>query len=582
MGTLFGLTQRMRDNLQRSDSVMTPVETAFFILALAFVRLAYGGYSFGLSDSIDHLPIVYRFMDAGYLTKDFRVNVGASFDPRYYYAHVLAAFARVLPLPIVSVALTFLAQAGIALATVVAAKTLFKGSRLAVVGAAVLVMVVDPFYGMDDLVYSYLKPSLLARAFGYGALAAGLKRRPLLAACLCFLGGFWHPTLALEVGAFALLVAFTAFLVDRRVLAIDSARFRRAMLEIAAAACILAAHAVVFWALPYRSSLSTFQLDTRQFLQIMLFRHEYTTVPSSFSLRYYAGGVAFLALSAVSWLHWHRDAATDRAHSLSVLVFTLGVLLFCVGGYVFVEIFPSRLWVTVRAFRMLHAVKWIGMLVICGSFAQARRWDLWAAAAAATVLLSAVAGDVLVLPLILGAVFAVLALWQPRAGRRLPRFLLPGLLLALAVVDTCLSFPLPGWLAVWRPRITLEADDDISRYARTRTPADAVFLTPPDYGLFRLTAHRAIIVDWKSAPFQDSAMREWWNRMNECYAVVSGMKRNEGLELMEAGYRRISADKLLRLRDKYGADFAVLHVETPVSFPILARTAKYKLVSLTP
>jgi hypothetical protein len=69
--------------------------------------------------------------------------------------------------------------------------------------------------------------------------------------------------------------------------------------------------------------------------------------------------------------------------------------------------------------------------------------------------------------------------------------------------------------ALWNQNIV-----DVSRWARSDTPRDAVFLFPRSRkslsaGIFRAEAERAVYVDWKGGGqvnyFEDVAL-EWWAR----------------------------------------------------------------------
>ncbi len=556
---------------------MSIQQTVLFAVAIAFLRLAYGGYTYGLFDAIDHQPLIERALDPGYLVRDFRVNAGAAFDPRTYYTAVMAFLGRVAPLPAVSAVLTFLLYAAVAYFTARTAMVLFE-SRLAALAAGVLVLSVDPFYGMDYLVASYLKPSFVSRAFGYGALLAGLQRRPIAAAALSAVSSFFHPTLAIETAAFALSIAAVVPRPPDR--ASGDAR------GFAVAGLILAAHTLLFWWLPYGLSLRSFRMDDALFLRIALFRTEYTTVPSSFPLRFWIGGAVFLAALTAVWAHWFH-AATEKGRPRAVGLCVAGILAFCLGGYLFVELLPLRAWVAARAFRMMFVVKWLGLLVIVGVPARSRRWTLFAAANAGILVWAAVAGEIQIPALVLATLLAALvaavpAIQATRAVR--PAWLtpvLPLLVVAAAAVDQVLP---SGWIpgaARARPMYDLPAADPIARYAAARTPADAVFLTPYDYGLFRLTARRAIVVDWRSMPFDDAGMLEWWRRMNACYGDVGDLDREVGLRRMDQAYHSITDARLRELSVAYGAGYAVLYAETKTSHAVLERTETHKLVALT-
>lgn len=67
------------------------------------------------------------------------------------------------------------------------------------------------------------------------------------------------------------------------------------------------------------------------------------------------------------------------------------------------------------------------------------------------------------------------------------------------------------------PRIAVASSgfetDDLYEWARTTTPTDAVFLTPPSLSGFRLQARRAIVVDLKSPPLVPDELVEWYRRL---------------------------------------------------------------------
>jgi hypothetical protein len=198
----------------------------------------------------------------------------------------------------------------------------------------------------------------------------------------------------------------------------------------------------------------------------------------------------------------------------------------------------------------------------------------------ATVLFGFVFGGVEIPVLAMGAVVAAVLAASPRIDRTWFRVLAPTVLMAVIATDTLRPFILPRALRASRPVVTMTLQDPIVEYARTQTPQDAVFLTPPNYGLFRLAAQRAIVVDWKSMPFQDEGMLEWWRRMNDCYANVEGMKRKESLLLMERSYAAISTEKLLDLGRRYGAEYAIVDNDDPVSLKVLATNGRYELIRL--
>jgi hypothetical protein len=120
----------------------------------------------------------------------------------------------------------------------------------------------------------------------------------------------------------------------------------------------------------------------------------------------------------------------------------------------------------------------------------------------------------------------------------------------------------------------------VGDYVRNETPKDAVFLTPPDLGEFRLVTNRAIVVDFKAFPFQDQAMREWRTRL---FTLYGGEPRAKGrfapAEMLEI-YRTIDDTTILSLAETYGFEYALLLSETETSLPVVLETDVYLLVEL--
>ena len=91
------------------------------------------------------------------------------------------------------------------------------------------------------------------------------------------------------------------------------------------------------------------------------------------------------------------------------------------------------------------------------------------------------------------------------------------------------SYPetaLARWTAKYQPILSLEENQDevyvVGQYLRANTESDAILLIPPDLARFRLTAERAVVVDFKAFPFNDETMDEWYRRVLFCSGPFAG------------------------------------------------------------
>ena len=98
------------------------------------------------------------------------------------------------------------------------------------------------------------------------------------------------------------------------------------------------------------------------------------------------------------------------------------------------------------------------------------------------------------------------------------------------------------------------------RWVRRSTPADAVFLVPPNEQLFRFHAQRAIVVNFKGVPQLSSELGEWRRRME----AVLGLPLSElpprfdrAHDAIARRYDELPAGHLRRAAGQYDARYVL-------------------------
>jgi hypothetical protein len=580
------------------------------------------GYHFGDESHISHLPLISRAMDDSYLAADFYLEQASGPGPRFYYVELLASLARVVPLPPLFFGLTLVVNVCMALISALVARDLFGRSRLVGALAAAMVLGVPTINlgGGGSLGAKILIPFDLVTPLIFLSVWAAIRLRPVACGLAAGLGSLLHPH-ALIFGGATLAAAGMALALPA-VLRKQPVQNKRWM-GLAGGWAILLGLATLMLA-PY---FGTERMANDQYVQIhAYFRNPHHLVPSTFSLGSYLKTPFFLTAAGLAWRRWRRSQGRDRlpAGVMPMMAVVVGVL--CLGGVVFVEIVPSRLWASAQTFRTTLIIRWLGVILMAGWIAdrleRERRLGLVALLASLSPitmalvmvgaeargwfqrrlpqlapllewpwLLVAVAAVLLVMPMLayhwmVFPLFAAMALvagyvrpvrWAHAANAALTAGAVALLLGGQAVL------PAPVAQHVRRPVFALSDHTgpvpDMAAFIREETPADAVLLTPPLGGSFRLLSERAIVVDFKSYPNLDPAMAAWQERLFDVYGAteIGGFP---AAEEMDGRYREISDDRLREVAAGYGASHAVLYVETPSTMPVLYQNEVYKLVAL--
>jgi hypothetical protein len=601
-------------------------EAAFaFLLALLSTLLS---YRYAASVQIEQLPIILRQMDPGYLANDFFVATSTEFGPRLYFAKLLAFLGQLVPLPWLYAALTLLSDLALVLVTLWAARTIVGTDRLGAALAAAMVMGLSDFHlgNATQIRYEVFQPASLAIPGALWAIGLGLRGRPVIAAVVAALVSLSHPLYGAQGGAIALGTAFFVLLIPTTGRGSKPA-WGNALLRTSIGAVVLGAFLAVFWWLPYRGVNQGVALSTAEIFDILAyFRAPHHYLPSHFFVRDYVIGGLFLVAAGFAYERWSRGVSLRSAGLLLLPV--LAVLAGCLAGTLFTEIWPSRAILTLQPFRLLSILKWVGYLLL--GWLLASYWQKPPATIARPMVALSLISAGYAHSVVTSAALALLRFrpwlrtglreWPWLAGMVLAMFLLwwqfgsfAESLFMIAAVGLVAAFNraqlapkigaalITGALVVavasnrgaapavdLQPVVPLfDLSDHRDMKARTARAAaqysepDALFVAPPHFGLLRVIGQRALVVDIKSIPLQDGAMRDWRKRIRVVYGDVDG-DGFVALAALDKAYRSTTDAHLRELAEHYGATHAVLYSETATDLPQLYANDRYRVVQLSP
>lgn len=345
----------------RQERWRTADVALFCVLAGTAATFA-SGYTYAEFNQVEHLPMIFRIMDPGYLARDFYVNAVDVFNPRFYYSWLMAAGSRVLPTPLLFVLLTCAANAGIAAVTFYIGRQMSPRSDLAAALACCTVLAVNAFNegGAAQIPRDFLGPSLLARPLAMLGLWWTISGRTLAPLAAFVAALVLHPLVGAETAAIAVAAAGLALLVPAaRPAELGHPLSRREVIRLLGMTAMIV---LAGWLL-YGGAVGQTSLDTERFIRILAeARGPHHYIPSRFGLGSHLAFAVFCLAALLAWIDWRRHAP-DRRVARGVLMVGLVVLVGCLLGWVFVELIPTRLVTAAQTFRMAYLIKWLGLLL---------------------------------------------------------------------------------------------------------------------------------------------------------------------------------------------------------------------------
>jgi hypothetical protein len=525
-------------------------------------------YSFGNNDHIEQLPIIYRTLDPDYLTNDFFVNSNAEFSPRYYYAQVVSFFGSWMGIPLFFLIGTLLSNSAIAVLTYLNARILLKNQKTGIIAAA-FVMVFPTIHLGGDLVLfgSMFTPTTLVFPFVLLAFYFFLQKRMVL--CFMTTGAISlvHILIGLEYG---ILFLFTWMLVD--FLQNKSATsFLKKLPYLAIIIVFLLPNLI-----PYFENKTL--IDSSLFIEMLAhFRHPHHYVLSEILTLWEVLKLGtVIAIVLITWKTFTKKVQ-NTTHSKSVQI--IGILL--VGAvflnWIFIEWIPIKEVTSLQLLRLLNFGKWIFILLFVNFMYQritgkANKSDDLVVYVLFIFLLSISGVSMLKLPIItVTFTFVLYLLFKQK--KQLLLISLPLILTGLLLLNYApISFLKPYQKQYLSTGGLTETQQELSQFVQSNTAEDAIFLSPPLFGFLRTEAKRAIVVDFKAFPFQEAAMQEWYQRIEDCYGLDT--------DLLDAVYQDMTDAKVIQLQHKYGFNYAVLHAKTETKIPTIYSNSEYKIIAL--
>jgi hypothetical protein len=591
---------------------------AFAVLAalLATFLTDYRYAEVGLEE-ID--PMVRRAIDPGFLANDFFTNVTDEFGPRFYSTRLIAAVATPGSLPAIYFGLTLLINVAIAIVTGLFGRELFR-SNVAGLIAVALVMGATSFQlgGAGQAHAGEPNSYWMSFPFAIAAVWAATRARPVLVGLLAGLVSVLHPTFGAGVGGLIFLSLITGLWARRRQ---DGTRVPLAGIAVG---LVLFVSLLASVAVPYSSGA---RIPEGQLFEIMRLRMPHHILPSTFNVSDWVRGLLFMVALGIAWRWLRQKDFPDRFQATVLSSLTAGLLLFFVAGYLFVEVWPWKPWFIAIPYRSMSFLLWVGLWAIGGSAAhrilgnrtgegiylQVSSFNPISSGLGHLASIVKERRDVMP-PLLIAAGVVALAVGIP--------FTQPRDLVQFAVVNGLAVWFVAGPDRVWASVVEIAApvalavglftyqtvvhtegvidrvgpeifpsqvegpEASIARAARDLTPVDAVILTPPTFGTFRVLSERAIVVDTRDIPYQEDAMAEWMDRIITIYGVpvASGLESQDfgrdEYEALDDAYRVITDQTIANLCGRYPITYAVLFSDTSTSFPVLESNDTYQLVEL--
>ncbi len=483
----------------------------FLPVATLLLYLLRTKYGYGESDQDDFLPLLLHLLDPSVLAADWHVSgQAASFGPRTLFVWLAYLPAKLIG-PYTTCAILHVTSWSFSAGAVYALSYRISADQIAATGTVVAVMVLTPVItlGGNDLVYSMLVPSMPAWALALWGLVVSDRGRVVWAGVLLGLATWLQALVGLHAaGLSGLLLLWCR-------------KEPRAVLFFCATYVLVALPALLPQVVQHWSS-SEIEPSVYHILFEYRAPHHYLITRFEMFRSLAFSGLLALALACLPLLE-----KTQRTFPVRILAI---VAASCLAGFAGTELFMSEFIGKLQLFKMTVIAKVVIVAIVCHAVNH-------------------------YLP---DAVRRLLAPFYRWEGRTLAGTVLVAVSLLIISPDALGLRPRPV-------TANSAAHHQIEAWAQASTAKESVIAVPPSWSGVRSRAQRAIVVNIKSVPFEESRMLEWYERMQAFAPVGSGGQGPLRVRLpeMDAAFLALEWKTLLSLHVQYGFDYVIRRSSAP-------------------
>ncbi len=523
----------MPDDLTRFDA---PKPTSrgqekpplFFVVGVGLFHFWRWGYMYGSSDQDEVIPQVLRHLDPGLFSTDWYVlSQSDGVTVRTAFVELLHFFGLVFPLPAVVLVLHF----AVVLAVVWGVwrlAYLFSPDRLGAALGTFIAIVLVPFWtlGGNGLTSGILVPEYVAWALALPAVWLFVMDRRMAAAILLGLAAWMQLLVGVQTALVLGLLAIWEARRNRSWPATSRAVLFGVVAGVVAAPIALPALLSPPIVGPTVEGVSTFFA-----LAELRIPHHYLVF--SFGLREYAR-FSIIVVSGLTAL-WALRRSRRGHHTLFAIRFIVVTAFLLAGATLLTEGVPILFVAKLQLFKL----------------------TVWV-----TTLLS----------LFIGSWIAGLPPTTVREfAERILRRRTTGLMVVGVATGVTIAMVVAGMgpaAARYGPSVFASSDlHDVESWARTHTPRDALFITPPSNTTFRTAAQRSVVVNFKPTPYQRGGINIWLYRILSVAPIAVPEDGAGFLEALDVAYASNDEADWHRIAGEFDAEWALVDVSRTPSPP---------------
>ena len=345
------------------------VKPYFYFILIISIFTTLVKYEFAYSDHLSQLPLIMNEMDSDYLTNDFFVNANETFGPRFYYSKFMALGSRFMGIQVWFLFLSIVCAFITAWFTFLTSVKIFNYPSEATLAALFVLVLPTPtlaestFFVHENIITpsALVFPMLIVACYHFFA-----HHRLGFPMIMIGIASLFQILYGLTTG---LLLIGTFFFYHLRSFNFKSFPFRELILSTSILVLFVAASLI-----PYFSTSVSSAMTTTDFVDIVAhFRNPHHYVPSYFPTQTWIFAILFFTAAYFAYVLQKREYFnyvttstndTEEAQKFYAKssIFSGLILFGFVLGYVFVELFPSKLVTTAQTFRYVILLKWIACI----------------------------------------------------------------------------------------------------------------------------------------------------------------------------------------------------------------------------